>query len=206
MKKTEKQTNWIFYHVDRLYRMLLALDICSNEVLEAVGMGLTLLQDLNTSKRMENECGYIPQVLMENCRGHPKWNIKQEQLECLLHLGFSCPRVADLLGVSLSTIRRRMSEFGLSVTALYSSITDQELDSLISQIKEKFPNCGAHLMHGHLLRHGHRISQARVREALHRVDPEGTAIRWSLAVQRRKYAVSSPLSVWHHDGNHKLIR
>ena len=111
-----------------------------------------------------------------------------------------------MLGVSLSIVRRRMNDFGFTVTALYSSITDVELDLLVSQVKDEFPNCGTRLMHGHLLSRGHRITQARIRESLHRVDPEGVAIRWSSAVQRRKYAVASPLSLWHLDGNHKLIR
>ena len=196
----------LVYHVDRLHRTLLAINTCSNNVLEAVGMSLTLLEELNSSQSMVNEQGYTPQLLMENRRGRPRLDIKQEQLEYLLCLGFSCPKIAEVLGVSLSTIRRRMSEFGLSVTALYSSVTDQELDLLVSQIKDEFPNCGSRLMHGHMLSRGHRISQARIREALHRVDPEGVAIRWTSAVQRRKYAVSSPLSLWHLDGNHKLIR
>lgn len=196
----------LVYHVDRLYRTLVTLGTCRTEVLEAIGTSLSLLQDLNSSQNIGNGRGYEPQVLLGSHRGRPKLDIQQEQLEYLLHLGFSCPKIADVLGVSLSTIRRRMSDFGLCITALYSSITDQELDSVISQIKEEFPNCGYRLMHGHLLRKGHRVSQARIREALHRVDSEGVAIRWSSAVQRRKYTVSSPLSLWHIDGNHKLIR
>ena len=196
----------LVYHVDRLYRILLAINACSNNVLEAVGMSLSLLEELNRAQSMENEHGYTTQVLLENRRGRPSLDVKQEQLEYLLHLGFNCPKVAEVLGVSLSTIRRRMNEFGLSVTALYSSITDEELDSLVSRIKDEFPNCGSRLMQGHLLSRGHRISQARIREALHRVDPEGVAIRWSSAVVRRKYTVASPLSLWHLDGNHKLIR
>ncbi|XP_046842172.1 uncharacterized protein LOC124436298 isoform X2 [Xenia sp. Carnegie-2017] len=43
---------------------------------------------------------------------------------------------------------------------------------------------------------------------MRRVDPQGTLFRaLSLtAVNRRKYHVTSPLSLWHVDGNHKLIR
>ena len=33
----------LVYHVDRLHRILLATNACSNNVLEAVGMSLTLL-------------------------------------------------------------------------------------------------------------------------------------------------------------------
>ena len=196
----------LIYSVERLYRVLLGLGTCSTDVLEAIGVSITLLQDLSTSQHVAYVCSYVPDTIIENSRGRPKLNITQEQLEYLLQLGFSCPKIALLLGVGLSTVRRRMADFGLSVKALYSSITDQELDSLVSQIKKNFPNAGFRLMHGHLLHQGHRISQARIREALHRVDPEGVAIRWSSAVQRRKYAVLAPLSLWHLDGNHKLIR
>ena len=196
----------LVFHVERLYRILLALNSCSSDVVEAVGRSLRLLEDLNRTQSTESACGYTPQVIQKDRRGRPKLDIRPEQLEHLLHLGFNCPKIAVVLGVSLSTIRRRMSEFGLSVTALYSTITDEELDLLVSEIKKDFPNSGSRLMQGHLLSRGHRVSQVRVREALHRVDPEGVAIRFSSAVQRRKYAVFSPLSLWHLDGNHKLIR
>ena len=91
----------------------------------------------NSDRSVGNEYGYTPLVLHENRGGRPRFDVKQEQLEYLLDLGFNCPKVAEVLGVSLSTIRRRMSEFGLSVTALYSSVTDQELDVLVSQIVSK---------------------------------------------------------------------
>ena len=158
-------------------------------------------------KTVEGGCGYVAQLsCVENQRGRPRLEIKQQQLEYLLQLGFSCPKIAGVLGVSLSTIRRRMSEFGLSITSLYSDVTDQELDLLVSQIKEEFPNCGYRLMCGHLLSRGHCVCQARVRESLNRVDPDGVVIRWSSAIQRRKYSVLAPLSLWHLDGNHKLIK
>ena len=70
--------------------------------------------------------------------------------------------MAEVLGVSLSTIRRRMREFGLSVTALYSQVSDQELDEVVSEIKHDFPNCGSCLMCGHLMCRGHRVPHARI--------------------------------------------
>ena len=99
-----------------------------------------------------------------------------------------------------------MNEYGFSVTALYSTITDHELDSIVSQIKHEFPNSGYRLMHGNLLSRGIRLQQMRIRESLLRVDPEGVAIRWGSALERRKYTIFSPLSLWHLDGYHKLIR
>ena len=66
----------------------------------------------------------------------------------------------------------------------------------------EYPNSGYRLMHGYLLSRGHRITQARIRDSLHRVDPEGIVIRWASAVQRRKYTVRFSSSLWHIDGNH----
>ena len=41
---------------------------------------------------------------------------------------------------------------------------------------------------------------------IHQVDPEGTAERRSVAIERRTYHVICPNEVWHIDGHHKLIR
>ena len=99
-----------------------------------------------------------------------------------------------------------MTDFNLSVSSAYSQINDHELDVLVADIKHAFPNCGYRLMHGHLLNQGYRVTQMRIRDSLHRVDPDGSVIRWASTIQHRKYIVSSPLSLWHLDGNHKLIR
>ena len=96
--------------------------------------------------------------------GRPRLDIPKEQLEYLLAMGFSGPQISNAVGASLSTIRRRMTQYGLNVGSLYSDITDQELDSVVSQIKVLFPNCGFHMMQGHLFTQGHRVSQAQVRE------------------------------------------
>lgn len=99
-----------------------------------------------------------------------------------------------------------MTDYNLSVSAQYSQVTDDELDAIVKDIKIAFPNCGYRLMHGHLLTHGYRITQTRIKDALHRVDPDGSALRWAVAIERRKYKVMSPLSLWHIDSHHKLIR
>ena len=59
---------------------------------------------------------------------------------------------------------------------------------------------------GVLRSRGYIIQQARVRDCLRRVDPLGVVLRWAGTVQRRRYHVQGPLSLWHIDGNHKLIR
>ena len=60
-------------------------------------------------------------------RGRPKLDICKEQIEHFLKLNFTGPKIAGLLGVSLCTLRRRMNEYQLSKSQLYSDISDTEL-------------------------------------------------------------------------------
>ena len=58
----------------------------------------------------------------------------------------------------------------------------------------------------HLRSNGFRVQQHRIREAIRRIDPVGTIARRLGSLHRRKYAVAAPRSLYHMDGNHKLIR
>ena len=69
----------------------------------------------------------------------------------LLEHRFTVPHIANMLRVSVSTVRRRMAEFDFSVAATYATLTDDELDSLVSNIQNHFPICGNRQMEGQLL-------------------------------------------------------
>lgn len=124
----------------------------------------------------------------------------------LLQLNFTCADMATMFGVSLRTIRRRMSEYNLSVRAYYTDIDDSGLDHAIRELKEEFPNSGYRIMDGLLRQRGIRVTQIRLREAMLRVDPNGVTVRFADLIHRRKYHVPGPQALWHLDGNHKLIR
>ena len=138
--------------------------------------------------------------------GHPRFDISQEQLSFLIETRFSVPQIADMIGVSVRTVRRRMSLFGLSIRQCYSDINDDMLDELVFQIQCNYPTCGNRQMMGHLLAQGHRVQQSRVKESQCRVDPDGATLRRLHVLNRREYSVPGPLSLYHIDGNHKLIR
>ena len=53
---------------------------------------------------------------------------------------------------------------------------------------------------------GHRMPEDRVRSGLKWINPDGVALRWLQISPRRSYSVPGPLSLWHIDGNHKLVR
>ena len=76
-----------------------------------------------------------------------------------------------MIGVSVRTIRRRMSDFGLSVRAQYSTMSDAELDRMVCDIQSSLSMCGNRQMQGHLLSRGHRIQQIRIRESQIQKEP-----------------------------------
>ena len=99
-----------------------------------------------------------------------------------------------------------MRTFGLSAKQRNTVISEEELDRTIREIQVDFPNAGYRRVSSQLLSRGIKVSQMAVRNAMHRIDPEGVAMRWLQLVPRRSYSVAGPLSLWHIDGKHKLIR
>ena len=141
-------------------------------------------------------------------QGRPRYLIPREQLEFSLEWCFSVVDIASLLGVSIRTIERRLSEFGLRIRSTYSDISDQALDNILRNILTEFPNTGYRRMTSFLQSRGLRIQQNKIREAVRRVNPAGVLLRALeiRTIHRRHYQVYGPLALWPMDGNHKLIR
>ena len=144
-------------------------------------------------------------------RGRPKYDLCSEQLEFLRQCDFKASEMALLLGVSESTVKRRLRKIagnGITVQSQFCQISDEELDRLVLTQLDAFPNCGYRRMQGLLKSLGYKTPQQRMRECMRRVNPEGVVLRRLelRAVHRRRYHVSGPLALWHIDGNHKLIR
>lgn len=140
--------------------------------------------------------------------GRLRMALSPYHLNSLLELNLSIPAIAKILGMSRSTVFRRMNEFNLSVKALYSSLSDEELDQCITDIKSRQPHAGYRMVKALLQARGHRIHYQRVRSSMHRVDTPGVVSRMvSLGcIARRAYSVPGPQSLMHIDTNHKLIR
>ena len=90
--------------------------------------------------------------------------------------------------------------------ATYSTISDEQLDELVREAQSRNPNTGICLTKGFVMGKGHHVQHYRIMESLIRTDPAAMMDRWAQTVRRRKYQFLSPLSLWHIDGNHKLIR
>jgi len=145
--------------------------------------------------------------------GRKPYDISKEQVEHLRSFFSSWTKIASILQVSVSTLQIRRKDFGLSdELEKYSNVSDDELDRIHATISGNFqdgpltPNIGRRRFIGALRSRGLRVQRWRVSECLHRVDPVGTTLRWSMAIHRRKYFVRTPNSLWHIDSGHKLIR
>ena len=131
--------------------------------------------------------------------------MKKDDIQSLRALNFSWTKISRILGVSRQTLYRRLEEYGISCSD-YTTMSSNDLDKLIKDIKSHHPNNGEVMMQGHLVGLGIRIPRSQLRASIHRVDHENTQLRLSHVVKRRQYSVEFPNSMWHIDGHHKLIR
>ena len=165
-------------------------------------------QIANHVNRPQSSESPVPPRIFLGDRGRPRYLISREQVEFLLERCFSIVDIASLLGVSVRTLERRLSKFGLRARWTYSDISDHALDNLVRNILTEFPNIGYRRMTAFLQGRRLRIQQSRIREAMRRVNPAGVFLRALelRTIHRRRYQVYGPLALWHIDGNHKLTR
>lgn len=146
-----------------------------------------LIENLNVISYLPGEqqhscvCSTWKRPVHSGERGRPRLAIGRDQLVFLLDHDFTVTAICDLLGVSRSTLHRRLREYGidLQVCERFSRISDAELDRLVTEVKRDFSDAGYRLVQGHLRSRGHNIQQHKVISAPTRVDPEGVAERWA---------------------------
>ena len=95
----------------------------------------------------------------------------------MVALGYKTTQVASLLGLSRPTIYKLMKDNNINPGNRYSGISDGELDNRLTRIKGAHPNVGEVMAAGHLRAQGINVTRARLRAALHRVDPDGVVER-----------------------------
>lgn len=144
----------------------------------------------------------------ESCSGAPRFKINATFLRYLrVHCGFKLKKIASMLHVSVSTVKRRLHDYGISTQSAISTISDAELDIKVQQLIRRNQRIGARAVKVRLQKIlDVKVQRSRVQESLRRVDPVGVALRCTKAIIRRNYSVAGPNSVWHIDSNLKLNR
>lgn len=206
-RRNSDDTEGILVRLERLFHHILTLEMIYNgadlaEIMRNLQLVISAIQEQSLDKQVLR-----PTFMYSGKKGAPKFEISKEQLEYFVENGFTIPQMSNMLNVSCSTIKRRFREYSLTITQTYSMITDQELDKKVEGYLKEFPNTGYKRMRGFLISENIRIQEQRIRECMRRVDPQGVILRslQSRPILRRKYSVKGPLSLWHMDGNHKLI-
>ena len=120
-------------HLELVYRELLMqeqLDGHSSTITRVCSMSSIAIETRERLKTgANNRCCRAPVVQS----GRPRFDIPQGQMIALAENGFTGPQMAEIVGVSLSTIRRRMVPFQLSVSSEYATMSDAELDNIIKE-------------------------------------------------------------------------
>lgn len=91
-------------------------------------------------------------------------------------MGYSVSQTAEACGVSRSVLYGRMQQVGISYRDRFSRLDNNSLDAAVRDIKMNHPNCGEVMIIGHLRARGIIVQRSRVRESIHRVDPQGADI------------------------------
>jgi hypothetical protein len=139
-------------------------------------------------------------------QGRPKLDITCQQVAFFIQHGFTLVDTAKMFNCSVRTIERRLQEAGVTRRDFYSSISDEELVEVVTDLVGSNPNIGEKSIDGILKgRHIH-VQRQRIRDALRLADPVGVNCRLRRALHRRVYSVFGPNHLWHVDGYHKLIR
>ncbi|XP_053403350.1 uncharacterized protein LOC128558389 [Mercenaria mercenaria] len=183
-------------------RMTVAYPGCAN-ILTDLSEALEVVQELKRSA--EDDSQTRPEV-QHGETGRPRYVVSRDQLELLLDLHFTNKEIADLVNISVSSVKRRLRQYNLSRKDRFCNMSNDELDERVKNITEGNPMLGQRNVMGQLLADGIHVQRDRVAEALLRVDPAAVAMRWSQTICRRTYSVPGPNALWHIDGNHKLIR
>ena len=137
---------------------------------------------------------------MASC-GRPRSEIDIDQLSLLMDLNMTWDQISTLLGSSVSTLKRRAQENGLEKG--YSVISDADLATVVKEYLTQSPNAGEVLIRGHIASLGLRMQRERIRQSIHTIrSPQ----QRHPTIYRRVYSVPGPNSLWHVDGNHKMIK
>ncbi|CAB4013023.1 Nuclear pore complex Nup107, partial [Paramuricea clavata] len=104
----------VILRLDYLHRLVVNLAI-DDFVIEMISLAYRTLVEIDNNETIS---GYRASTDTTGQRGRPSFEIGEEQLSYLLEQGFNVRDIGSILGVSVRTVERRMSSFGLTVSGI----------------------------------------------------------------------------------------
>ena len=131
-------------------------------------------------KRPSNEAQQLVEDMTPSKKvGRPRIEFDGDRAKNLISLGFTMSQVSNALGISDGTLRRFRH---LEDCRLYDKLSNEELDKIVLDIKKEHPMMGEKRLLGLLRGRGLRIQRSRLRECIHRVDPNGPKQRCNAGI------------------------
>ena len=90
----------------------------------------------------------------------------------------------------------------LSSTSSQSTLSDEDLDAIMTDILNSFPTFGHRMIDGHLKFLGHHVPRKRIQQSYAHVHGPPCAGFGVRRIERRVYNVRDYNSLCHHDGQH----
>ena len=114
------------------------------------------------------------------------------QVANLKSLGFTWKKIASLLGVSTSFLRktRRAEE----MESNYSNIVDDDLDVIVRNIFRDSPNMSERMMASALRSGGIKVQRVRMRQSMTHVNPSRQSL--TRKIERQVCNVCAPNALW----------
>ncbi|KAJ6477881.1 hypothetical protein C8R47DRAFT_984653 [Mycena vitilis] len=185
-----------------------------------------MVSDLDEARHISSDPPDAPDLVVTrrvSTGGRPRIEIDPQFLSQALDLR-GTTHLARVFNCSSRTVRRRALAYGLalpgapvytdtsrpdgtvartysSTTRAMSTLTDEQLDTLLVSMLEVFPDFGRRMLMGRLKAAGHHVPRDRITASYLRV--HGAPGRFGLRlIHRRPYTVAGANSLWHHDGQH----
>ncbi len=128
-----------------------------------------------------------------------------QKINQYFHLGYPYQAIIDLLkkdgvSMSLSTLKRRLKESGLSRRR-----QEVDVEAVTSLIRQEIAGAGRlagyrNIWHALRIQHGVHVQRNLVARILKEIDPVGVDLRRSRRLTRRRYVSLGPNFCWHIDG------
>jgi hypothetical protein len=149
----------------------------------------------------------IPEFPSIPTGGRPQISLPWNTITAYRLANYTWTEIASYLNIHPRTLLRYRERYGYQDPMPYSEITDDELDQLVYKTVEQTSGVvGTQFMCAILQDYGHKIQRQRVRQSMARVDPLGNMERWATLIPRIVYSVRGPDSLWHMDGNLKMVK